>query len=75
MPDPGSGQNSSKKLYEADGRLVWAGEHCCMAFFGYMESALQSGLHAAQNIARSEGIPEANKIWEARMIASSAYSV
>ena len=45
-----------------------------MAFFGYMESALQSSLHAAQIIARSEGIPE-NKIWEARMLASSAQSV
>ena len=63
---------AARKLYEADDRLVWAGEHCCMAFFGYMEAALQSGLHAAQAIARAEGIPEANTIWEARMIASAA---
>jgi monoamine oxidase len=74
-PTLGQVTTAAQKLYEADGRLVWAGEHCCMAFFGYMESALQSGLHAAQIIARSEGIPEANKIWEARMLASSAQSV
>ena len=41
-----------------------------MTFFGYVEAALQSGLHAAQVIARSEGVPEANKIWEAQMISS-----
>jgi len=73
-PTLGQVRTAARKLYEADGRLVWAGEHCCMAFFGYMEAALQSGLHAAQIIARGEGIPEANKIWEARMIASSAFS-
>ncbi|HTC61343.1 MAG TPA: NAD(P)/FAD-dependent oxidoreductase [Candidatus Saccharimonadales bacterium] len=72
-PTLGQVTTAAKKLYEADGRLVWAGEHCCMAFFGYMEAALQSGLHAAQVIARNEGIPEANEIWEARMIASDTH--
>jgi len=71
-PVRGQVGTAAKKLFEANGRLVWAGEHCCMAFFGYMESALQSGLHAAQIIARAEGIPEANKIWEERMIASNS---
>jgi monoamine oxidase len=33
-------------------RLAFAGEHACMAFFGYMEGALQSGLTAAEKIAR-----------------------
>jgi monoamine oxidase len=74
-PARGQVRTAAKKLHEADGRLVWAGEHCCMAFFGYMESALQSGLHAAQIIARSEGIPEANKLWEARMLVSSTHSM
>jgi monoamine oxidase len=74
-PTQGQVTTAARKLYEADGRLVWAGEHCCMAFFGYMESALQSGLHAAQLIARGEGIPEAHKIWEARTRASTAHSV
>jgi monoamine oxidase len=73
-PSVGQVRTAARKLYEADGRLVWAGEHCCMAFFGYMESALQSGLHAAQMIARHEGIREANKLWEARLAASTAHS-
>jgi len=37
-----------------------------MAFFGYMESALQSGMHAAQLIGEREGIPEVQKICELR---------
>jgi monoamine oxidase len=59
---------AAKKLYERHERLVWAGEHCCMAFFGYMESALQSGLHAAHLIALAEGIPDTEKFAEARMV-------
>jgi monoamine oxidase len=37
-------------------RLVFAGEHCCLPFFGYMEGALQSGLAAASAIVRNEGL-------------------
>ena len=37
-------------------RLIFAGEHCCLPFFGYMEGALQSGLAAASAIVRKEGI-------------------
>jgi monoamine oxidase len=37
-------------------RLVFAGEHCCLPFFGYMEGALQSGLAAASTIVRNEGL-------------------
>lgn len=37
-------------------RLVFAGEHCCLPFFGYMEGALQSGLTAASAIVRNEGL-------------------
>ncbi len=37
-------------------RLVFAGEHCCLPFFGYMEGALQSGLTAASAIIRNEGL-------------------
>jgi monoamine oxidase len=32
------------------GRLVFAGEHTSMAYFGYMEGALQSGRSAAQQV-------------------------
>jgi monoamine oxidase len=37
-------------------RLFFAGEHCCLPFFGYMEGALQSGLAAASAIVRNEGL-------------------
>jgi monoamine oxidase len=33
------------------GRIMLAGEHCCPAFPGYMEGALQSGVHAAKRLA------------------------
>ena len=36
-------------------KIFFAGEHTCMAFFGYMEGALQSGVMAAQRIAKQEG--------------------
>jgi monoamine oxidase len=38
------------------GRLHFAGEHTCYAFMGYMEGALQSGLHTAKKIARRDGV-------------------
>jgi monoamine oxidase len=37
------------------GRLVFAGEHTCPAFYGYMEGALESGLLAADQILQSMG--------------------
>jgi monoamine oxidase len=61
---------AAKRLYKPYGRLVWAGEHTCMAFFGYMESALQSGMHAAQLIGEQEGIPEVQRICELRSRSS-----
>jgi monoamine oxidase len=38
-------------------KLVFAGEHTCLAFVGYMEGALQSGLHAAKQVNRMIGNP------------------
>jgi monoamine oxidase len=61
-PTVGQVTSAAKRLYKPNGRLVWAGEHTCMAFFGYMESALQSGMHAAQLIGEQEGIPEVQRI-------------
>src|SRR4029077_21207022 len=61
-PTKGQVATAAERLYKPCGRLVWAGEHTCMAFFGYMEAALQSGMHAAQLIAEQEGIPEVQKI-------------
>jgi monoamine oxidase len=37
-------------------RLVCAGGHCYLAFFGYMEGALQSGSAVASAIVRNEGL-------------------
>ena len=61
-PTLGQVATAAQRLYKPNGRLVWAGEHTCMAFFGYMESALQSGMHAAQLIGEQEGIPEVQRI-------------
>jgi monoamine oxidase len=66
-PTKGQVATAAERLYKPCGRLVWAGEHTCMAFFGYMEAALQSGMHAAQLIAEQEGIPEVQKICEVRL--------
>jgi monoamine oxidase len=65
-PTLGQVTTAAEGLYKPHGRLIWAGEHTCMAFFGYMEAALQSGMHAARLIAEQEGIPEVQKICEMR---------
>jgi len=62
-PAPGQVTTVAPKLIEGSGRLVFAGEHTSMAFFGYMEGALESGLRAAQYVAHREEIPEAQKLW------------
>jgi monoamine oxidase len=66
-PTIGQVTSAAERLYKAHERLVWAGEHTCMAFFGYMEAALQSGMHAAQVIAEKEGIPEVKRICDVRL--------
>jgi monoamine oxidase len=38
------------------GRVHFAGEHTCYAFTGYMEAALESGIRAAEQIARRDGV-------------------
>ena len=38
------------------GKLIFAGEHTCPAFFGYMEGALESGLLATGQIAFARGL-------------------
>jgi monoamine oxidase len=65
-PTIGQVTTAAERLYKPNGRLVWAGEHTCMGFFGYMESALQSGMHAAQLIGEQEEIPEVQRICELR---------
>jgi monoamine oxidase len=38
------------------GRLHFAGEHCCYAFVGYMEGALNSGAAVAKRLAKRDGV-------------------
>ncbi|MHB8467497.1 MAG: flavin monoamine oxidase family protein, partial [Acidimicrobiales bacterium] len=46
----------AKRLSEPfEGRVVFAGEHTCPAFYGYMEGALESGLLAVHQILQQQG--------------------
>ncbi|MFI5401691.1 MAG: flavin monoamine oxidase family protein [Planctomycetota bacterium] len=38
------------------GRIHFAGEHCCYAFVGYMEGALNSGASLAKRLAKRDGV-------------------
>ncbi len=38
------------------GKIHFVGEHTCYAFTGYMEGALRSGLHLAEQLARRDGV-------------------
>ncbi len=38
------------------GRIHFAGEHCCPAFVGYMEGALNSGAALAKRLAKRDGV-------------------
>jgi len=67
VPAPNQVTTIAKALYERKDRLVWAGEHCCMAYFGYMESALQSGMHAAQLVAAGDEVREAQELLEKKV--------
>lgn len=49
-PAVGEVCSAGKFLNQRHGKLVFAGEHTSMAFFGYMEGALRSGLRAASLI-------------------------
>jgi monoamine oxidase len=50
-PAVGEVTTKGRFLNKIHGRTLFAGEHTSMAFFGYMEGALQSGLRVASQIA------------------------
>lgn len=50
FPAPGEVTTVGPMLARGMGRLHFAGEHCCYAFVGYMEGALQSGIAAAKRV-------------------------
>jgi monoamine oxidase len=56
FPAPGEITSIGRELRAGIGPLHFAGEHTCYAFIGYMEGALQSGIAAAEKIARSHGV-------------------
>lgn len=56
FPAPGQVTSIGPILERGLGRLHFAGEHCCPAFVGYMEGALQSGVRLARRLAERDGI-------------------
>lgn len=50
FPAPGEVTRAGPILRRGIGRLLFAGEHTCPKFVGYMEGALQSGIRAANQI-------------------------
>jgi monoamine oxidase len=56
FPAPGEVTTVGPLLHKGLGRLYFAGEHTCYAFFGYMEGALHSGVSLARKLARRDGL-------------------
>ncbi|MBI3862757.1 MAG: FAD-dependent oxidoreductase, partial [Planctomycetia bacterium] len=56
FPAPGQVTTVGPILEAGLGRIHFAGEHCCPAFVGYMEGALQSGARLAKRLAMRDGI-------------------
>ena len=56
FPAPGQVTTIGPVLEAGLGRLHFAGEHCCPAFVGYMEGALQSGVRIAKKLATRDGL-------------------
>lgn len=56
FPAPGQVTTIGPILQAGLGHLHFAGEHCCPAFVGYMEGALQSGVLLAKRLAKRDGV-------------------
>jgi monoamine oxidase len=56
FPAPGQVTTVSPLLFKGLGRLHFAGEHCCLAFAGWMEAALNSAVRLARRLAERDGI-------------------
>ena len=56
FPAPGQVTTIGPLLEQGFGRMHFAGEHCCPAFVGYMEGALQSGVRLAERLAKRDGL-------------------
>ena len=56
FPAPGQVTTIGPQLQPGAGPLHFAGEHCCYAFIGYMEGALQSGVRLARKMAERDRV-------------------
>ncbi|HMO25278.1 MAG TPA: FAD-dependent oxidoreductase [Tepidisphaeraceae bacterium] len=56
FPAPGEVTRLGPIMDRGIGRLRFAGEHTCHKFVGYMEGGLASGVRAARQIARADGV-------------------
>jgi monoamine oxidase len=56
FPAPGQVTTVGPLLRAGLGNLHFAGEHCCYAFVGYMEGALNSGVALAKRLATRDGV-------------------
>ncbi len=56
FPGPGEVTTIGPALRKGLDHLHFAGEHCCYAFVGYMEGALNSGVALAKRIAVRDGL-------------------
>lgn len=70
--------NAERLATPFNGRVVFAGEHTCPAFYGYMEGALESGFLAAHQILAAIGFykngrPTILDAFEAACAAGSEY--
>jgi monoamine oxidase len=60
FPAPGEVTTVGPALRQGvGGRIHFAGEHCCYAFVGYMEGALNSGVSLAKRLAVRDGLLKA----------------
>jgi monoamine oxidase len=53
-------------------RLIFAGEHTCPAFYGFMEGALESGCIAAARVCEAVGIDSVESVESALLSATEA---
>ena len=61
----GRPESNAERLSKPLGRIVFAGEHTCPAFYGYMEGALQSALLAVDRILALHGDARAGVLFDA----------
>ncbi|MBL9119637.1 MAG: FAD-dependent oxidoreductase [Phycisphaerae bacterium] len=73
FPAPGQVTTVGPLLQQAHaGRIHFAGEHCCYAFVGYMEGALNSGAAVAKRLALRDGLLKKEDVPSGRPSSSTS---